>query len=78
MTARNYPLARERPIFWRESPNAQRGSDLFVRNDWVYTDAGALCREIDGWMLRTKLVLCLTKPIRRSFLDFGGTGHMPG
>ena len=31
-------------------PNAQRGSDLFVRTDWVYADAGALCRWIvDGW-----------------------------
>ena len=27
---------------------------------------------------RTQFVLCLTKPIRRSFLDFSGTGHMPG
>jgi len=26
----------------------------------------------------TQLVLCLTKPTRHSFLDFSGTGHMPG
>ena len=26
----------------------------------------------------TQFVLCLTKPIRRSFLDLSGTGHMPG